>query len=121
MKKKFAVLSLLLALTFQMFIPSQVQAGYATGTASSYYWVWDWNGHDWKIVFYIPQYARGYQVTANGSREHLVVGGSSFEQHPVGNMTKVIMTTGAGARLYAGYEYQPHNNSKLVITHGLEA
>lgn len=113
-KKRFALFAILLTLTLHMVTARPALAAYGSVGATTWYAQWEWNGNDWKVIFYIPSRARGYVIQSNRYLENLVVSRSTSIRQPYGNgMDRVTLTTGYRARLAVGYESIPWSNVNL--------
>src|SRR6185503_12954998 len=110
------LVAILLVVTLQILSASPAVALTGNAVPVRWYSQWEWDGNDWKVVFLIPRAARnnGFAVLASGSVENLVVSRSTFNRERYNAACdKVTMTTGARARLYARYAYDPWSDIKL--------
>lgn len=113
-KKKFAALAIVLALTFQVLMPSSAYAYSGTRSASTWYAVWEPLGNDWKVVFYIPSSVRNYSIYSVDNHASQVLRRCTTERQWLGSGSdKILLTCGYRSRLYVGYESIPWSNLRL--------
>ena len=113
-KRKLVVLAIMLALTFQVFVPSSAYAYSGTRSASTWYAVWEANGNDWKVVFVIPSSVRNYYIYSVKNDASKVLQRCTSTREWLGNGSdKIVLTCGFRSRLYVGYETIPWSNLRL--------